>query len=36
MRTVVLISCAYKKTLHKTKVEELYISPLFKLSLRYA
>ena len=34
--TIVLISCASKKLPHKARAEDLYISPLFKLSLRYA
>ena len=33
---VVLISCASKKLNRKAKAEDLYISPLFKLNLKYA
>ncbi len=36
MRTTVLISCASKKRPHRAKAQDLYVSPLFKLSLRYA
>lgn len=36
MRTIVLISCASKKRPHKAKAQDLYVSSLFKLSLRYA
>ena len=35
-RTIVLLSCASKKLPHKTRAKDPYISPLFKLSLRYA
>jgi hypothetical protein len=33
---IVLISCVKVKLNHPAKARELYISPLFKLSLRYA
>ena len=33
---VVLIPCASKKLKQKSKAKDLYISPLFKLSLNYA
>ncbi len=36
MSRIVLISCASKKTPHKAKATDLYISPLFRLSLKYA
>jgi hypothetical protein len=36
MRTLVLISCAGKKLPYRAKAKDLYASPLFKLSLRYA
>ncbi len=36
MKRIVLISCVSKKLNHKTKARDLYISPLFKLNLRYA
>lgn len=36
MRKIVLIACAAKKQSHAARAEELYISPLFKLNLRYA
>ena len=36
MKRVVLISCVSKKLLHKSRAENLYISPLFKLNLQYA
>jgi len=36
MKTVVLVSCSKKKLPRKAKAEDLYIGPLFKLSLRYA
>lgn len=36
MRKIVLISCVSKKLSHKAKVENLYISQLFKYSLEYA
>lgn len=36
MKRIILISCASKKLPHRAKAKNLYISPLFKLSLRYA
>jgi hypothetical protein len=36
VRTIVLISCASKKLPFRMKAKDLYTSPLFKLSLRYA
>ena len=36
MQTIVLISCATKKKTLRTRAEELYESPLFVHSLRYA
>ena len=36
MKRIILISCASKKLPHKARAKNLYISPLFKLSLRYA
>lgn len=36
MNKIVLISCGNKKLSHKAKAKELYISPLFKFSWRYA
>ena len=36
MAKIVLISCSSKKSAHKQKAEDLYISPLFRLSLAYA
>jgi len=36
MKKIVLIACASKKLDKKTKAKDLYISPLFKLGLRYA
>jgi hypothetical protein len=36
VRTIVLISCTSKKLPNKAKAEDLYLSPLFKLSLQYA
>lgn len=36
MKKIVLISCASKKAHYKAKAEDLYISPLFKVNLRYA
>lgn len=35
-KQIVLISCARKKLSHRAKAKDLYISPLFKLSLKYA
>ena len=36
MKKIVLLSCVSKKSPHKTKAKDLYISPLFVGSLRYA
>lgn len=36
MRKIVLISCVKKKQPHRAKAKDLYVSPLFKLSLKYA
>lgn len=36
MMNIVLIQCVSKKREYKSKAEDLYISPLFKKSLRYA
>ena len=36
MAKVVLISCVSKKLHHKSKAQDLYISPLFKKNLQYA
>jgi len=36
MAKVVLISCVSKKLNHKSKAQDLYISPLFKKNLQYA
>lgn len=36
MKKVVLISCVSKKLPYKSKAQDLYISPLFKLNLKYA
>jgi len=36
VKKIVLISCASKKTHHKAKAKDLYISPLFAGNLRYA
>ena len=36
MAKVVLISCVSKKLDHKSKAQDLYISPLFKKNLQYA
>lgn len=36
MKKVVLISCVSKKQPYIVKAEDLYISPLFKLNLKYA
>jgi len=33
---VVLLSCVSKKLSHKAKARDLYISPLFRLGLKYA
>jgi cytoplasmic iron level regulating protein YaaA (DUF328/UPF0246 family) len=36
MKKIVLVSCVKKKLDHKAKARDLYISSLFKKSLRYA
>lgn len=36
MKKIVLISCVSQKLSHKARVEDLYISTLFKLNLKYA
>jgi cytoplasmic iron level regulating protein YaaA (DUF328/UPF0246 family) len=36
MVKIVLISCASKKLKAKAKAKEIYISPLFKLNIKYA
>ena len=36
MAKVVLISCVSKKLNHKSKAQDLYVSPLFKKNLQYA
>jgi len=36
MKKIVLISCASKKLLTKARAEDLYISNLFKLNVRFA
>lgn len=36
MVKIVLISCASKKISHKAKAKDLYISPLFKMNLKFA
>ena len=36
MKTIVLISCVSKKRRVRSKAEDLYISPLFRLNLAYA
>lgn len=36
MAKVVLISCVSKKLHHKSKAQDLYVSPLFKKELTYA
>ncbi|MHB8568500.1 MAG: DUF6884 domain-containing protein [Nitrososphaerales archaeon] len=36
MRKVILIFCSSKKLKRKTKARDLYTSPLFRLSLKYA
>lgn len=35
MKKIILISCVSKKLPHKARAEDLYISTLFKYSLRY-
>ena len=36
MAKVVLISCVSKKLHHKSKAQDLYVSPLFQKNLKYA
>ena len=36
MAKIVLISCVSKKLNHKSKAQDLYISPLFRKNLQYA
>jgi hypothetical protein len=36
MRKIFLISCVNRKISHRAKARDLYVSPLFKFSLRYA
>lgn len=36
MKTVVLVSCVKKKVAYRAKAKDLYVSPFFKLNLRYA
>ena len=36
MATIVLISCVSKKLPRKAKARDLYISPLFRMNLKYA
>ena len=36
MKTIVLLSCVKKKLSHEAPAEDLYFSPLFRLSLAYA
>jgi len=36
MSTVVLISCVSKKLPHKARARDLYVSPLFRMNLKYA
>ncbi len=36
MAVIALISCVSKKLPHRAKARDLYISPLFRMSLRYA
>ena len=36
MAKIVLISCVSKKLNHKSKAQDLYVSPLFQKNLRYA
>lgn len=36
MKKIVLIACAKKKLRNKAKAKDLYISPFFKLNLKYA
>jgi hypothetical protein len=36
MKKIILISCSSKKLPYKAKAKEIYISPLFKLNMKYA
>ena len=36
MNTIFLISCVSKKLSHKARARDLYISPLFRMNLKYA
>lgn len=36
MTKIVLISCVSKKLDHRSKAEDIYVSPLFKKNLKYA
>ena len=36
MAKIVLISCVSKKLSHKAKVKDIYVSPLFKMNLKFA
>ncbi|PIU24535.1 hypothetical protein COT12_00510 [Candidatus Berkelbacteria bacterium CG08_land_8_20_14_0_20_39_8] len=36
MTKIVLISCVSKKLNHKSKAQDLYVSPLFQKNIRYA
>jgi len=36
MKTIVLISCVSKKLHHRARARDLYISPLFRMNLKYA
>ena len=36
MKTIVLVSCSKQKSPRRARAKDLYLGPLFKLSLRYA
>ena len=36
MTNIVLIPCASKKQIHRAKAKDIYISPLFRMNLKYA
>lgn len=36
MAKIVLISCVSKKLAHKAKARDIYVSPLFRMNLRFA
>ncbi len=36
MKTIILLSCVSKKASHKSRARDLYLSPLFIKSLKYA